>query len=128
MLRRSPAEIVLHQHCHHAVVLPEIIYYFAPLAGSRRRGRHRAERVLNAEEPDTSILHHAFISIFIALWAVITRYVTILMPILSILQGLHEEGECRQLEFSAGKGANIIDLFCTAPKVLKLHGSYFQNI
>ena len=29
---------------------------------------------------DTSILHHAFISIFIALWAVITHYVTILMP------------------------------------------------
>ena len=32
---------------------------------------------------DTSILHHAFISIFMALWAVITRYVTILMAILS---------------------------------------------
>ena len=32
---------------------------------------------------DTSILHHAFISIFIALWAAITRYATILMPILS---------------------------------------------
>ena len=32
---------------------------------------------------DTSILHHAFISIFIALWDVITYYVTILMPILS---------------------------------------------
>ena len=32
---------------------------------------------------DTTILHHAFISIFIALWAVITHYVTILMPILS---------------------------------------------
>ena len=32
---------------------------------------------------DTSILHHAFISIFIALWAVITHYVTILVPILS---------------------------------------------
>ena len=32
---------------------------------------------------DTSILHYAFISIFIALWAVITHYVTILMPILS---------------------------------------------
>ena len=28
-------------------------------------------------------MHHAFISIFIALWAVITRYVTILMAILS---------------------------------------------
>ena len=27
---RSPAEIVLHQHRHHAVVLPELIYYFAP--------------------------------------------------------------------------------------------------
>ena len=32
---------------------------------------------------DTSILHHAFISIFIALWAVITHYVTIHLPILS---------------------------------------------
>ena len=39
-----------------------------------------------------------------------------------ILQGLHEEGECRQLEFWAGKGANIRDLFCATPKVLKLHG------
>ena len=37
-----------------------------------------------------------------------------------ILQGLHEEGECRQLDFWAGKGANIGDLFAT-PKVLKLH-------
>ena len=45
-----------------------------------------------------------------------------------ILQGLHKEGECRQLGFWAGKGANIIDLFCTAPKVLKLHKSHFQNI
>ena len=45
-----------------------------------------------------------------------------------ILQGLHEEGECRQLEFWAGKGANIRDLFCTTPKVLKLHKSQFWNI
>ena len=44
-----------------------------------------------------------------------------------ILQGLHEEGECRQLGFWAGKGANIRDLFCTAPKVLKLHESHFWN-
>ena len=42
-----------------------------------------------------------------------------------ILQGLQKEGECRQLEFWAGKGANIRDLFCTTPKVLKLHESYF---
>ena len=32
---------------------------------------------------DTSILHYAFTTIFIALWAVISRYVTILMAILS---------------------------------------------
>ena len=32
---------------------------------------------------DTSILHHAFISIFIALWTVISLYITILMAILS---------------------------------------------
>ena len=70
-------------------------------------------------------MHHDFISILIALWVVITHYVTKLTPILSYLQGLHEEGESRQLEFWAGKGANIRDLFCSTPKVLKLHGSYF---
>ena len=47
---------------------------------------------------------------------------------LLFLQGLHEEGECRQLEFWVGKGANIRDLFCTTPKVLKLHGVLFWNI
>ena len=51
VLRRSPAEIVLHRHRHHAIVLPELIYYFACLAGSRRRGRHRAERVQNSDVP-----------------------------------------------------------------------------
>ena len=45
-----------------------------------------------------------------------------------IIQGLLEEGECRQLEFWAGKGANIRDLFCTTPKVLKLHESQCWNI
>ena len=45
-----------------------------------------------------------------------------------ILQGLHKEGECRQLGFWAGKGANIRDLFCTAPKVMKLHRRCFPNI
>ena len=44
-----------------------------------------------------------------------------------ILQGLHKEGECWQLGFWARKGANIRDLFCTAPKVLKLHESHFGN-
>jgi hypothetical protein len=66
--------------------------------------------------------------IFIALWAVITHYGTILMPFLSYLQVLHEEGECRQLEFWTGKGANLRDLFCTTPKVLKIYGELFWNI
>ena len=39
----------------------------------------------------------------------------------------HKEGECRQLGFWAGKGANIGNLFCTTPKVLKLHESHFSN-
>ena len=50
MLRQSPAGLLYH-HCLHAIVLSELIYYLAPLAGSRRRGRHRAERVQNAEVP-----------------------------------------------------------------------------
>ena len=36
----------------------------------------------NLSLTETSILHHAFISIFIALWTVISLYVTILMDIL----------------------------------------------
>ena len=38
---------------------------------------------------DTSILHHAFMSIFIALWDVISRYVTILMAILSYFEKVY---------------------------------------
>ena len=45
-----------------------------------------------------------------------------------ILQGLHRDGEWRQLGFWARKGANIRDLFYTTPKVLKLHESQFWNI
>ena len=44
-----------------------------------------------------------------------------------ILQGLHKEGECRQLEFWSGKGANIRDLFCATPKVLKLQECLKRN-
>ena len=47
---------------------------------------------------------------------------------LLIYKVYHEKGECRQLEFWAGKGANIRDLFCTTPKFLKLHESQFWNI
>ena len=51
--------------------------YFSILASAWGQARSKLGGV------DTSIFHHAFISIFIALWAVITHYVTILMPILS---------------------------------------------
>ena len=40
---------------------------------------------------------------------------------------VYEEGECRQLEFWTGKGANVGNLFCTTPKVLRLHKTTFGN-
>ena len=72
---------------------------------------------------DTSILHHAFMHYGLLLH-VMSQYLCLFSL---ILQGLHEEGECRQLEFWARKGANIIDLFCTTPKVLKLHGIPYKK-
>ena len=72
---------------------------------------------------DTSILHHALILIFIALWAVITHYVTILMPFLSYFTRFTWRGRMPAAGILAGKGANIRDLFCATPKVLKLHGT-----
>ena len=51
--------------------------YFSLSASPWGQARSKLEGV------DTSILHHAFILIFIALWVVITHYVTILMPFLS---------------------------------------------
>ena len=38
-----------------------------------------------------------------------------------ILQGLHEEGECRQLEFWPEKGASLRCLFRTTPKAVKIN-------
>ena len=72
---------------------------------------------------DTSILHHAFISIFITLWTIITRYFTSLIPFLSYFTRFTWRGRMP----AAGKGANIRDLFCTTPKVLKLHRGTFWN-
>ena len=65
-------------------------------------------------EIDTSILHHAFMLIFIDFWAVILLVVPYLFLFSLILQGLFEEGEFRQLEFWTGKGANPSPLFCTS--------------
>ena len=48
-------------HRHHAVVLPELSLNFSsPLAGSRRRRRPRAVRVLNAEAPSIRRLDRIF--------------------------------------------------------------------
>ena len=51
--------------------------YFSILASAWGQARSKLGGV------DMSILHHAFISIFSALWAVITHYIEILMAILS---------------------------------------------
>ena len=56
---------------------PNLRTYFSISASTWGQARSKLGGV------DTSILHHAFISIFIALWAVITHYISILMAILS---------------------------------------------
>ena len=56
---------------------------------------------------DTSILHHAFISIFIALWAIITHYISILMAILSYFIMFTMKRGMPTAGILAGKGANI---------------------
>ena len=77
---------------------------------------------------DTSILHHAFMLIFIAFWAVILLVVPYLCLFSLILQGLFEEGEFRQLEFWTGKGENPSPLFCTSPNALKSYVDFFGII
>ena len=73
---------------------------------------------------DTSILHHAFILIFIALWAVITHYVAILMPFLSYFTRFTQSGRMPTAGIMDRKGANMRDLFCTTPEVLNIE-NYF---
>ena len=74
---------------------------------------------------DTSILHHAFILIFIALWAVITHYGIILMPFLSYFTWFTQRGRMPAAGILDRKGANLRDLFCTTPKVLKIYEELF---
>jgi hypothetical protein len=76
---------------------------------------------------DTSILHHAFMLIFIALWAVITHYGTVLMPFLSYFTRFTWRGRMPTAGILDRKGANLRDLFCTTPKVLKIYGELFWN-
>ena len=73
-----------------------------------------------------SILHHAFISIFIALWAIITHYISILMAILSYFTRFTMKRGKPAAGILAGKGANVGNLFYTTPKDLRLHETTFQ--
>ena len=41
------------------------------------------------------------------------------------LQGLHEEGEYRQLEFWPESGAKLRYLFCATPKAVKINVDFF---
>ena len=77
---------------------------------------------------DTSILDHAF---YIDIYCIMGCYYTLYHNTYGyslLFYKVYLKGECRQLEFWTGKGANIRDLFCTTPKVLKLHGACFWNI
>jgi hypothetical protein len=66
--------------------------------------------------------------IFIALWAVITHYGTILMPFLSYFTRFTQRGGMPTAGILDRKGANLRDLFYTTPKVLKIYGELFWNI
>ena len=74
---------------------------------------------------DTSILHHAFISIFTALWAVYTLCHNTYAYSLLFYKVYMKRENAGSWNSGLEKGANIRDLFCTTPKVLKLHESYF---
>ena len=68
--------------------------------------------------PFCIMLLYRYLSHYGLLFHFMSQY---LWPFSLILQGLHKERECRQLEFWAGKGEKIGALFCVTPKVLKLH-------
>ena len=45
-----------------------------------------------------------------------------------ILQGLHEEGECRQLEYWPESGAKLRYLFCATPNAVKINEDFFPDL
>ena len=63
--------------------------------------------------------------IFIAFWAVVLLVVPYLCLFSLILQGLHEEGEYRQLEFWPESGANLRYLFYATPNAIKINEDFF---
>jgi hypothetical protein len=75
---------------------------------------------------DMSILNHAFMLIFIALLLHIMVQYLCLFSL--ILQDLHEEGECRQLEFWTGKEQIWETYSAQLQKSWKFTENYFQII
>ena len=76
---------------------------------------------------DTSILHHALYQ-YLLHYGLLLHFISHYSWLFSlILQGLPWRGGMPAAGILAGKGANIANLFCTAPKILKLHGSHFWN-
>jgi hypothetical protein len=82
-----PENHVLHRH--HIIMLPELSLYFSfLLAGSRRRIRPRAARVLNAEVPSVQHLDRIFCDLNRREYDSINR-VLVTLP-LSDLQGYED--------------------------------------
>ena len=76
-------------------MLPELIYYFASLAGLRRQGRYRAESVLNAEVPYVRYLIGRIVKVFDYINRVDKRFRLAIfkgMKILSPLVAMHLHG------------------------------------
>ena len=96
--------------------------YFSILASAWGQARSKLGGV------DTSILRHAFMLIFIALWAVISHYGTIFMPFLSYFPKFTWRGRMPAARILDRKGANLRVLFYTTPNILKLYEKIFWNI
>ena len=96
------------------------IFFWFRLPLSDKRGLSLGELI----RPFCIMLLYQYLLYYGLLLHIMSQYLCLFSL---ILQGLHEEGECRQLEFCAGKGADIRDLFCTTKKVLKLQESQFWN-
>ena len=76
---------------------------------------------------DTSILHHSFILIFIALWAVITHYITIRMPVLSYFIRFTWRGRMPAAGILDWKRSKYYRPILQNSKVLRLHEDQFWN-
>ena len=62
------------------------------------------------------------------LWLLFHFTVLFLCLFSLILQGLHEEGEYRQLEFWPESGAKLRYLFCATPNAVKINEDFFPDL